>query len=197
MPSTCRSTPSPPRPTNASRRARPGLRHRPQRGAGGLQGNALLSPRSLRSVAGPGEDRRSGASPRRPIHRRLRPGAGGACGRGRRRRPRRALSRQLQALGRRHAGSDSRPCCRTSCRPRSSSLSGCRPTTGSSSTASTTGCASRATSSTPQLTVADSFRIGCIGRSGPEEMRGALGGDRGHSSRTWGVGASGQPAAAA
>ena len=75
-----------------------------------------------------------------PCHRRLPPGARGVLRRGRRRRPRRALCRELPGADRRHARrSASSRCCPTTCRRRSSSPSACRRTRASCSRRSTTG----------------------------------------------------------
>ena len=78
------------------------------------------------------------------------------------------LPAELPDPGGRHAAiSASRPCCRTSFRRRSSSPSTCRPTRASSFETFYEGLRARGYVIYPgKLTVAESFRIGCIGHLG-------------------------------
>ena len=141
------------------------------------QGNAALAePRPGGPVARAGEQRPVAVHAADPRAGRPRPGARRARGRGRRRRPRRPLPAQPRGPGRRHGGDGLRDAgAARRCRRRSSSPSACRPTRPSSSRRFYDGLREKGFVIYPgKLTIADSFRIGCIGRLGEAEMRGAL-----------------------
>ena len=157
-------------------RAGPGLRRLPPRGARRDAGNATtLVARPLRPVPEFREDRPVPLHAADPRHRRLPSGARGIRRRGRRRRPRRALPRQcrilvegMRALGFRTLLPDAlqAPIIVTFHMPTHPSFVFQR---------FYDALKARGYVIYPgKLTVADSFRIGCIGRLYADEMRAAL-----------------------